>query len=309
LTGSVLGLGQQQLGNIADTVSKPLDFSGAPSAPALNFGALPQANAPNYQGLGALPQLNYGGASAAPDAASFAGPNSATTDALYKAYTSRLQPRFDQEREAVESRLRDQGVSVATNPAAYENALRIYNQDRNDAYQQAMGASVSGGISENQNAYNRAMASRQQGITEAGNLYGAALGNRQQLVGELGQQFGQQMQQRQQGAAEQTQLFNAGTGARQQALNEISALRNQPINELAALLGTSGGVNAPQFANVPQVGLNAPDVMGANGMAYNAQQNAYNQQMNRSNAGLGALAGLAGTGLSTAFPARKVAGV
>ena len=123
------------------------------------------------------------------------------------------------------------------------------------------------------------------------------------------QQQAADLQNRQQIAAEQGQQYNASLGARQQGLNEISALRNQPINELAALLGTSGGVNSPQFGNVPGVNMAAPDIMGATAMGYNAQQNAYNQQMNSRNAGLGALGTLGGIGLQTAFPGAKVAGM
>lgn len=337
LTGSTLDLGQTQLGNISNTVSKPLDYSSAPQVQNLNFGGLPGVRGADfgslggvqgldYSKLGEIPGLSYSNAPAAPNAAAFQGPNSDTTNALYSAYTSRLDPQWQRERESVESRLQAQGVNVQSNPEAYSRALSDYNKSRTDAYQQALAGAVGVGVAENSNAFNRSLAGRQQGVTEANQMYGAGLGNRQQLTSEadrqyaagmgnrqqLGSEMAQQqsadLQRRQQMAAEQGQQYNASLGNRQQALQEITAQRNQPINELAALLGTSGGVNSPQFGGVPGVNVQAPDIMGANSMATNQANNIYSQQMASNNAKLGAAGTLAGVGLQTAFPSSKFAG-
>lgn len=249
LTNQALGIGQSQLTNIGNTLSTPLNFSS----------------------LGAIPNLNLASLGAGPNASDYQGPNSQTTDTIYNAYTSRLAPQWDREREAVESRLATQGVNVQTNPEAYSRALEDFNKSRTDAYQMALAQAVGSGVQENSNAFNRALAGRQQGVSELG------------------------------------QTYNSQMGGRQQGMQEMLTLRNQPINELAALLGTSGGVNTPQFGATPQVNVAAPDVMGANSMAYNAQQNTYNQQQQSRNAAMGAAGSLAGVGLSTAFPAAKVA--
>ena len=244
LTNQALGIGQGQLTNIGNTLSTPLNFSS----------------------LGAIPNLNLASLGAGPNASDYQGPNSQTTDTIYNAYTSRLAPQWDREREAVESRLATQGVNVQTNPEAYSRALEDFNKSRTDAYQMALAQAVGSGVQENSNAFNRALAGRQQGVSELG------------------------------------QTYNSQMGGRQQGMQEMLTLRNQPINELAALLGTSGGVNTPQFGAIPQVNVAAPDVMGANSMAYNAQQNTYNQQQQSRNAGLGAAGTLAGIALQTAFP-------
>jgi hypothetical protein len=62
-------------------------------------------------------------------------------------------------------------------------------------------------------------------------------------------------------------LNNAG---RQQQIQEATYLRNLPLNDIAALLGTGGGVQGPQFSSVSQVGVAAPDYMGQVNNTYNA---------------------------------------
>lgn len=87
-------------------------------------------------------------------------------------------------------------------------------------------------------------------------------------------------------------LQNAG---RQQEIQEATYLRNLPLNDIAALLGTGGGVMSPEFNPVSQVGVAAPDYMGA---AYNSNQilqNQYQQAQANRSAGLGSIFGLAGT--------------
>lgn len=99
------------------------------------------------------------------------------------------------------------------------------------------------------------------------------------------------------GGAEQSRLFGLEASARERALQEMFAERNQPINELSALLGTSGGINVPQFSPVPQTAIAGTDVIGPTNTAYQGQVNAYNQQQATNNATMGSLFGLAGTAL------------
>jgi hypothetical protein len=75
-------------------------------------------------------------------------------------------------------------------------------------------------------------------------------------------------------AAAQAQLANAG---RQQDIQERSFLRNIPLNDVAALMGT-GQINIPQFGPTPQTGVAAPDYAGLVGSNYQAQVGAYNAQ-------------------------------
>lgn len=103
-----------------------------------------------------------------------------------------------------------------------------------------------------------------------------------------------------QGGAEQSRLFGLEQTARQQAIQEAALARSQPLNEIAAILGT-GQVQAPNFGGVPQVGVAAPDLQGAVYNSYNAQLNAANQASQRRSSGMGSLFGLAGTALGAYF--------
>jgi len=97
------------------------------------------------------------------------------------------------------------------------------------------------------------------------------------------------------GGAEQSRLFGLESGAYQQNISNDLTERNQPINELAALLGSGTGVQQPTYTNTPQTGVAGTDVIGATALSQNAANNNYNQQMGSRNALIGALGGAAGT--------------
>lgn len=61
-------------------------------------------------------------------------------DAAYQSYTSRLDPQWQQQREQLDSQLANQGITLGSQ--AYDNAMRNFNQGRNDAYQQATTAAI-----------------------------------------------------------------------------------------------------------------------------------------------------------------------
>ena len=77
----------------------------------------------------------------------------------------------------------------------------------------------------------------------------------------------QLQQQAYQQAAGNAQLQNT---ARQNALQEQIFNRNIPLNDLAALMGQSGGVQLPQFAQSPNVAVQSGDLVGAS-LAANQQ--------------------------------------
>lgn len=99
--------------------------------------------------------------------------------------------------------------------------------------------------------------------------------------------------------AEMSRMTNANTDqlnqlaltGRSQAFNEALTSRNQPINELSALLSGSQ-VGMPQFAATPQTGVGGVDYSGLVNSNYQAQS----QQAGAMNGGLFGLLG-AGLGL------------
>ncbi len=81
---------------------------------------------------------------------------------------------------------------------------------------------------------------------------------------------------------------------RGQATQEALTNRNQPLNEISALMSGSQ-VSQPNFVGTPQTNVAPTDVVGAYNMANNAAMNTYNAQMGQSNAIYGALGSAAGT--------------
>lgn len=82
--------------------------------------------------------------------------------------------------------------------------------------------------------------------------------------------------------------------SRSMANQEAIAQRNQPLNEISALMSGSQ-VSSPNFVGVPQVGVANTDVAGIYDRAYQNNLNAWNMQNNNNNAMMGGIFGLAGT--------------
>ncbi len=80
---------------------------------------------------------------------------------------------------------------------------------------------------------------------------------------------------------------------RQQGVQEMLTSRNQPLNEITALLNGQQ-ISLPQFVNTPQSQVANTDLMGA-------VNDAYKQKVSQYNAGMGGLFGLGGTLLKGAM--------
>lgn len=85
-------------------------------------------------------------------------------DKAYGAMTSRLDPQWQQNESMQKTQLANQGL--APGGEAYDNAMRVFNQGKNDAYQQAQ----LGSISTMPQTYQLATASRQQPLTELSSI-------------------------------------------------------------------------------------------------------------------------------------------
>ena len=143
---------------------------------------------------------------------------------------------------------------------------------------------------------------------ELGNIYSAGVSDRDRAIAEASQLFGLQANARDRAVAEASQLFSLQAGARDRAINELMIQRNQPLNELAAMLsGTQ--LTQPSFLTPPQPTITAGDLQGATYANYQGalqQQQMQNQnnligyqaQQQAQNALTGGLFGLAGAGLT-----------
>jgi hypothetical protein len=140
-----------------------------------------------------------------------------------------------------------------------------------------------------------------------GNIYSAGVSDRDRAVAEASQLFGLQANVRDRAVQEASQLFALQAGARDRAINELMIQRNQPLNELAAML-SGQQVTQPNFLTPPQPGISAGDLQGAQYANYQgalqqqamANQNnliGYQSRQASQNAMTGGLFGLAGAGM------------
>ena len=88
-------------------------------------------------------------------------------------------------------------------------------------------------------------------------------------------------------------MFLQGRG---QAVNEAMSQRNQPINEISALMSGSQ-VSNPAAPGVPQAGVANTDVAGITNNAFNQQMQVANANNQSNNAMMGGLFGLGSMGL------------
>jgi hypothetical protein len=175
-------------------------------------------------------------------------------DALFQ----RIQPQLQRDRAGIEQSLADQGIRYGS--PAYAAAMDNYNRQSNDARL----AVTQAGAAEQQQAFGQA-AQR------------AAFGN-----AGLAQQI-----------AQQQQFLNAQNLARQDYLTEQYALRNQPINEISALLSGSQ-VSRPDFRSTPINTIPTTDVAGLMNTNFSQQFGNYKQQAESTDKLIGGIFGLAG---------------
>jgi hypothetical protein len=97
------------------------------------------------------------------------------------------------------------------------------------------------------------------------------------------------------------QNFANQQSARNAWMQEQFALRNQPINEIGALLGT-GQVQQPNFANVPTAQMPTTDVAGLVNNNYNQQLQGWQQQQANRQSLTGGLFGLGAAGITALNP-------
>lgn len=293
-------------------------------------------------GLGGNVQkgLDYSGLTALPGTGDFSADAKRVADSVYSQATSRLDPQFGQSESDMRARLAAQGISE--NSDAYRREMDNFNRAKTDAYNQANYSAQQAGSAEQSRIFGLALNARQQGQNET-NAQGAFANTAQQQefaqgaatydqnnqaqdqryqqalgLADLFNQANQQQFSQDQSAAgfsnsARTQGFNEQSAnatlanqGRQQQINEATYLRNLPLNDIAALLGTGGGVAEPNFQPVAQVGVAAPDYQGIVMNNYNQAMANYQQKLAAKNGMMGSLFGLGGSVATAAISDRRL---
>lgn len=91
-------------------------------------------------------------------------------DAAYNQSASRLDPRFNQAQEQLQTQLANQGLDP--NSAAYRNAMQQFGQQRNDAYQGAMNSAIGQGTAAQQATFGENLAAQMAPYQQMQSLFG-----------------------------------------------------------------------------------------------------------------------------------------
>lgn len=232
------------------------------------------------------------------------------------ALMERMNPSLQQDRQALEARLASQGIGIGSQ--AYQAAMGDFSQQSNDA---RLGAILAGGEEQSRMV---GMERDRAGFQNAAQQqqFGQNAMRSQFANDAQGQQFGQDLQQvglrnaARQGEfdnrARQVQQNNAARTQGQQNnlteqqyfdqtrardIQERLMLRNQPLNEISALMSGSQ-VSMPQFGATPQGTVANTDYAGLvanqdamNQQNYQTQLGGWNMLAGGLGGGIGALIG------------------
>jgi hypothetical protein len=307
-------LAVSQSGKLNTLLSDPMSTSGLPAqAGRANYGTVGTSGLQGVEGAN-LKAATTSGLPKMPgqvDLQDSIGPANYSTDRLRveDAIRSRANPEFDRRQQLTETKLVNQGLTPGSE--AWRAEMDQLGRDRNDSEMQAI---LAGGSEQSRMAGldltkgNFANTSRlqEQGAnlglrTAAGSerLAYSDAANRTALDQQSADSAlrGQQMQERLSStgfnnqAAQQRQTSDMAL--RNNALQERYALRNQPINEITALLSGSQ-VTAPSFAG--PAGQNVGSVPIGQYM-----QDDYRNQMSQYNSNMSGLFGLGSTLASGLF--------
>lgn len=223
-------------------------------------------------------------------------------DALYGRSTARLDPRFSQAQDQLNSSLAAQGITQGSE--AYNRELQNFNNAKNDAYSSAMNDAISGSDEAMQRIFNMGLQARQQGVNEANTIRmlptqeaAALAGISNGLDTSSRNWYGAETAQETAKDNSAANEFNLQRTNNQDQFNNTIAARNQILNELNALR-TGAQAQMPQFGNTQSgAQVAASPIAQSVYNSYQGELSNYNTQVGSNNAMLGGLASLGGAAM------------
>ena len=228
-----------------------------------------------------------------------------------------LDPQWQQAAEQQQAQLTAQGLNP--NDAAYQNAMTLFGNQQNEAYEQALFNAIGAGNSEQNTLYGQNLQSGQFANAAQAQQYAQNQGLAQFINSAQAQQYGENQGLAQFNNAAQGQanaqnaaaanFYNTAAGQTWQQQHQDAQLANSaaqqqfqdqayanqlPINEFTALMGNSQ-VAMPPSAPAQNTSVQAPNANGAYQLQQNTLQSNYSQQLQNQQSGLG---GLFNVGLS-----------
>ncbi len=268
------GLAEQGIDTVGTAVSQPFepDLPGVTTA----MSAGPTSARGPEMGL-------YGTASGQGDMSNVAAMpvNAGTTG--QEAIMARLEPMLAREGNATRQRLANQGLVAGGE--AYTNEIGDMDRSQNDLRTQAALQGINLDMSANNQGYSQAMQNANFGNQAMAQNYAQA----GQSAGMTNAALAQDMNQRLQAA-------QFGNSAQQQSLAQQLSLRNQPLNEVSALMSGSQ-IQTPQFQGYQGQNIAPPPIFGAAQATGAGNMQQYGIQQAGINAGNAGLYGLGGAAL------------
>jgi hypothetical protein len=256
-------------GQVGNSYAQPIDTSRLPGfASSVNTAPL------SYMNSSSLPTfsntINNAGPSLNPQ--NYGQQIHQAQDAAYKGQTQYLDPQFAQAHEALDNSLINQGITQGSQ--ASNTAQQNLGLQQNQAYGNAGLQAVNAGNAEQNTLFGQNLSANQQGFSQGLAETDLANTNAQQNFANYGsitaannatqaQQFGQ--------GVTNANLQNQSQEAQ---LQQLFALRNQPLNEYNALM-TGAQVSSPSFTGVPSANVAGTDVGGITNSSYQNQLAAY----------------------------------
>lgn len=285
-------IGVDQSKRMGDLLATPVSFSG--------MGAVPTG--PNASDARfALPGARQVATRANPDPIMVdrrqIGSNADLEQRLIELGRTRLDPALRDRRASLDATLADKGIKAGSD--AYGMAMTQNAQAENDAYNQLI---LSGQAQAFGQARDRAQNDFSQDMARTGQFFNQGQSKAQndfaQDLASRGQFFGEAQANADAEWNRATQGYGMAMQGRQQTIDEMLQERNQPINELSALMSGSQ-VSRPQWTATPQSQIAPTDLIGLVNNQYQARMQGYSGMLS----GLGSLAGQLGSaGIRAAFP-------
>jgi hypothetical protein len=200
----------------------------------------------------------------------------------------RLTPQLQRQRADLDASLADKGIKV--NSDAYSRAMTDLGQTENDARNQLIlsgqNQAFQQALARSQNTFGQDIQRTGQFFNQGAQKEGIDLTNRQQFFNEAQAGVANEQQQDQSLFDRAWQTYTGQMQGRQQTIDEILQNRNQPINEISALMSGSQ-VSKPTWTSTPQASIAAPDLMGLVASNYAGKSAQYGGMLS----GLGSIAG------------------
>jgi hypothetical protein len=284
LQGEITSGGRDLLGRISDTIGRPIEDS---------FSNLPGLTSDVGSDISLQSRLSAEGLPGITGSGDFSSDADKVRAAIFQQGSNLINPVFDSRRKSLETDLTNKGFSEGA--LGRTNAIRDFEQfERNPALNDLALRSIIGGGQ------------------EQSRLFGMDSSARSQLFGERGSTAGFMNAARGQDLSERIGIAGQAQNTRNQLIQEALQQRNQPLNELAVLLGTAPGVQTGSFSGLTPTAVQPTDVLGAFALQQQGAQNAFAAANARQASQLGGMSNLASAaimgasmGSSRAFKDRK----